>query len=128
MKRMIALLALVVAAVALFVAGNALGSDPFRVTTAGTRYTAAILIDPPTTGRVVVEVRVTSGDADGVDLSAVMPDMGHAMPELAATEPEPGRFVAEGELFTMSGVWDLAIRLSGPAGEETLTAKALISG
>ncbi len=49
-------------------------------------------------------------------------------PELAAAEREPGRFVAEGELFTMSGVWDVSIRLTGPAGEETLTAKALISG
>ncbi|MFB4286170.1 hypothetical protein ACBI99_00925 [Nonomuraea sp. ATR24] len=128
MRRLIALAALLAAAAALFVAGRALGAEPLTLTIAGSRYTATVVIDPPRTGAVVVETRVTSGDADGLALSAVMPDMGHAMPELSAAEREPGRFVAEGELFTMSGVWDVSIRLTGPAGEETLTAKALISG
>ncbi|WP_336206149.1 hypothetical protein [Nonomuraea sp. LPB2021202275-12-8] len=128
MRRMIVLAALVVAAVALFVVGRGSGPEPLRLTTAGAHYTATVLIGRPTTGRISVEVRVTSGDADGAALSAVMPDMGHAMPELVAGEPEPGRFVAEGELFAMTGVWDLSIRLTGPAGEETLTGKALITG
>ncbi|SEG96761.1 hypothetical protein SAMN05444920_11078 [Nonomuraea solani] len=127
MKRVAALAVLVVAAVALFVVGRGVSAGPITVTTTGTRYAATVVLDRPTTGRVPVEVTVTSGDADSVALSAVMPEMGHATPELTAREPEPGRFLAEGELFAMSGVWELSIRLNGPAGEEQLAVKALIT-
>lgn len=127
MKRLIALAALILAAVALFAAGAALTSGPLDLTAAGVRYTTAVHLERPATGRTAVDVRVTSGDADTVAVSAAMPSMGHATPEVAAEEREPGHYVAEGELFTMTGVWDLSIRLSGPAGEETVTVKVLIS-
>jgi hypothetical protein len=127
MKRMIALAALVLGAVVLFVMGAALGGGPVDVTAAGARYTVAVHVARPAVGRVPVEVRVTAGDADAVAVSAVMPDMGHSTPEVTAAEREPGLFVAEGELFTMTGVWDLALRLSGPAGEETLVTKVQIT-
>ncbi|MEU6715744.1 hypothetical protein ABZ897_30130 [Nonomuraea sp. NPDC046802] len=127
MKRILALAALVVAAAVVFIAGNLSADEPFQQTVTGTRYAATVLIPEPVTGKAGVEVRVNSGDADAVAVSAVMPEMGHAVPEATAKETAPGRFVAAGEPFSMSGVWELSIRLNGTAGEETLTVKALIS-
>ncbi|SDK61610.1 hypothetical protein [Nonomuraea jiangxiensis] len=126
-RRVLIAVALVVVAVTLFVVGRGAAAGPLELTTTGTRYAATVLIDRPTTGRVVVEVRLRSGDPSSVALEPVMPDMGHAMPEVAAREREPGRFLAEGELFPMAGVWELSIRLDGPAGEETLAVNALIT-
>ncbi|MEV1000515.1 hypothetical protein [Nonomuraea sp. NPDC050202] len=120
--------ALVVAGAVVFVVGRGASADPINLTTTGDRYAATVLIEDPAPGRVAVEVKVSKGDADSVAVSAVMADMGHSTPELAATEREPGRFLAEGELFSMSGVWELSIRLDGPAGEEQLAVKALITG
>ncbi|MEO3876277.1 hypothetical protein ABGB18_46570 [Nonomuraea sp. B12E4] len=126
-RRVLIAVALAAAAVALFVVGRGAAAEPLELTTTGTRYAATVLIDRPTTEPVVVEVRMRSGDPGSVALAAVMPDMGHAMPEVVAREPEPGRFVAEGRLFPMPGVWELSIRFDGPAGEETLTVNALIT-
>ncbi|GLW10855.1 hypothetical protein Misp01_59830 [Microtetraspora sp. NBRC 13810] len=118
---------LVTAAAALFVVGGSTAARPVSLTTTGTRYTATVLIADPAPGQATVEIEVSRGDADSVSLSAVMAEMGHATPEISATEREPGRFVAVGELFPMNGVWELSIRLDGPAGEEQLTAKTLIA-
>ncbi|TDD48897.1 hypothetical protein E1286_14910 [Nonomuraea terrae] len=127
MKRLAVVAVLVAAAVALFVAGRNAAAEPLRTSTTGTRYAATVLIEEPVTGRVSMEVVVDSGDADTVAVSAVMPEMGHSTPEITAREQRPGRFLAEGELFSMSGVWDVSLRLDGPAGEEQLIVKALIS-
>ncbi|MEO3884491.1 hypothetical protein [Nonomuraea sp. B5E05] len=118
---------LAAAAVALFVAGRSTAARPVDLTTTGTRYAATILIADPAPGRITVEIQVSEGDADTVTLSAVMTEMGHSTPEIPATEREPGRFVAVGELFSMSGVWELSIRLDGPAGEEQLAVRTLIT-
>ncbi|MFI7612557.1 hypothetical protein ACIBP6_15155 [Nonomuraea terrae] len=127
MKRLAVVAVLVAVGVALFVAGRNAAAEPLRTSTAGTRYAATVLIEEPVTGRVSMEVVVDAGDADTVAVSAVMPEMGHSTPELTAREQRPGRFLAEGELFSMSGVWDVSLRLDGPAGEEQLIVKALIS-
>lgn len=129
MKRAaVAVAVLAVAVVTFLIVGRNSAPDPLRVTARRTHYAATVSIDRPTTGRVVVDVRLTSGDADSAALSTVMPAMGHAMPEITAREPEPGHFVAEGEFFPMTGVWELSIRLNGPAGEEVLTVNAPITG
>ncbi|HEX4813905.1 MAG TPA: FixH family protein [Nonomuraea sp.] len=128
MRRILIAVALVAAATVIFIVGRGLGAEPLRVSSTGARYAVTVLVDRPTTGRVTVEVQVTSGDADSVSLSAVMPDMGHATPEVPARERQPGRFAAEGELFPMTGAWELSIRLNGPAGEEVLVITALITG
>ncbi|NJP88227.1 hypothetical protein HCN51_01935 [Nonomuraea sp. FMUSA5-5] len=127
MKAVLAAGVLVVAGAVVFVVGRSASADPINVTTTGTHYAATVLIEDPHPGRVAVQVEVGKGDADSVALSAVMADMGHSTPEVTATERQPGRFVAEGELFSMSGVWELSIRLDGPAGEEQLAVKALIT-
>ncbi|TMR25324.1 hypothetical protein ETD86_01670 [Nonomuraea turkmeniaca] len=120
--------ALVVAAAVIFIVGRGLAAEPLRVSSAGTRYAVTVVSDEPTTGRVSVEVLVTSGDPDDVAVSAVMPGMGHSTPELTARKAAPGRFVAEGELFPMTGAWEVSIRLDGSAGEEVLVVNALITG
>ncbi|MGW0808598.1 hypothetical protein [Nonomuraea sp. NPDC002799] len=126
MKRAAALAVLVLAAVAFFVAGRSAAAEPFEQHVTGARYAATVLIREPVTGRAEVEVRVDAGAADAAALSAVMPEMGHATPELTAGRPAPGRFTAQPE-FPMSGVWEISVRFTGAAGEETLTVKALIS-
>ncbi|MFF4774380.1 hypothetical protein ACFY05_16115 [Microtetraspora fusca] len=123
----VAAAALVIAAVALYVVGRSTAAEPVNLTTTGSRYTATVLIADPAPGQVTVEIKVSKGDADTVALSAVMAEMGHSTPEISATMREPGRFVAVGELFPMSGVWELSIRLDGPAGEEQLAVKTLIT-
>jgi hypothetical protein len=127
-RAAVAVAVLAVAAVTFLIVGRNSAPDPLQEPARGTRYAATVSIDRPTTGRVIVDVRLTSGEADSAALSAVMPTMGHAMPEITAREPEPGHFVAEGEFFPMTGVWELSIRLNGPAGEEVLTVNAPITG
>ncbi|MBF8191394.1 hypothetical protein ITP53_37990 [Nonomuraea sp. K274] len=127
MRRSVIAVAIVAVAVVLFVVGRSMAAQPVEVSSVGTRYAVTVLIDEPTTEGGAVEVRLDSGDADAVAVSAVMPEMGHATPEIAAREPAPGRFLAEGELFPMAGAWEVSIRLDGPAGEEVLVVKALIT-
>ncbi|MFC4116334.1 hypothetical protein [Nonomuraea zeae] len=119
---------LVAAAVVLFVVGRSAAAEPIEVSTTGTRYAATVVIPEPGTERVTAQVRLTSGAPDLVAVSSVMAEMGHSTPEITARRTAPGRFLAEGELFPMPGVWELSIRLDGPAGEEVLTVKALIGG
>lgn len=120
MKRLAAAVALVAVAVAVLILGRS--SEPVRVTATGTHYAVTVVVD-----RQVVEVLVDSGDADAVAISAVMPEMGHAQPEVSARKTGLGRFVAEGERLPMSGVWELSVRLTGAAGEEVITVSALIA-
>ncbi|NRQ38646.1 hypothetical protein HII36_43510 [Nonomuraea sp. NN258] len=124
--RVAAVAVLVVGVVAVLLGNLGGTAEPVTVNTSGAHYAISVAVERPAAGRVAVEVRVTSGQADSVAVSAVMPDMGHAMPEVAAGRQEPGRFRAEGEMFPMAGVWELSIRLDGPAGAEVLVAKALI--
>ncbi|MEU9831296.1 hypothetical protein AB0D67_07095 [Streptosporangium sp. NPDC048047] len=104
-----------------FFAARASGGDP--VTTAGAHYAVTVTAD-----RNTIDVRLDRGEADTVTVAAVMPAMGHAMPEVTARKTAPGHFVAEGDLFSMGGGWELSVRLAGPSGEETLTLTTLITG
>ncbi|GAA4091375.1 hypothetical protein [Nonomuraea soli] len=119
MKRLLGVLALVAVAVAVFVLGR--GDDPVSVAVTGASYAVRVEIGGE------VEVRVTSGRADTVTIAASMPSMGHAAPEVSARLAGAGRFVAGGEMLSMAGLWQLSIRLTGPAGEETLTVQAPVS-
>jgi hypothetical protein len=38
-------------------------------------------------------------------------------PSVVAEEIEPGRFEAKGELFTMLGEWNLAVRVEGGSAD-----------
>ncbi|MEW9550593.1 hypothetical protein [Nonomuraea sp. NPDC050783] len=128
MKKPLIALALVAAAVVIFIVGRGMTAEPLRATVAGSSYTAAVVIDRPATGRIRVEIDMLSGEPDTVAVSAVMTGMGHATPELPARRTGPGRFTAEGELFPMPGTWEVSLRMTGPAGEESLVVNALVTG
>ncbi|MFI7635106.1 hypothetical protein [Nonomuraea sp. NPDC049400] len=121
MRRLLVLAGLVAVVVAAFVVARTSGVDP--VTTTGTRYAVTV-----TAERNTIDVRLDRGEADTVTIAAAMTTMGHAIPEVTARKTAPGHFVAEGELFFMTGVWELSIRLAGPSGEETLMLNTLITG
>jgi hypothetical protein len=116
-----------VAAVCLIVAGALFvftgrwsGGGPASVAAAGARYAVTVLPSDP------VEVRVTSGTAETVTLAAVMPAMGHALPPVGTVQDGAGRFVATQNLFSMDGVWELSISLSGDRGDEMITLSLLV--
>jgi hypothetical protein len=124
------------AAVLLIAAGIAAGwlfwstrtaAGPERLTGASAHHSAEVTLDKARPGVVDVDIAV-SGFAEAVWLSAVMPEMGHATPEIPARQRKPGRFHARGELFTMSGAWELTIRVQGTAGTELITVKVLVEG
>ncbi|MDX3099588.1 hypothetical protein [Nonomuraea angiospora] len=118
--RLLVLGGLVAVVVAAFVIARTSGPDP--VTTTGARYAVTVSAD-----RSAVDIRVDNGEADTVTVAAVMPTMGHAVPEVTARKAAPGHFVAEGDLFRMNGAWELSLRLAGRSGEETLTLSALVT-
>ncbi|MFI6738903.1 hypothetical protein ACIBI9_38775 [Nonomuraea sp. NPDC050451] len=118
--RLLVLAGLVAVVVAAFVIARTSGADP--VTTTGARYAVTVTAD-----RSAVDIRVDRGEADAVTVAAVMPTMGHAMPEATARKAAPGHFVVEGDQFSMNGAWELSIRLAGVSGEETLTLNALVT-
>lgn len=97
-----------------------------RLADIGDHYTVTVALDSASTGDVGADIRVEGSAARAVALSAVMPDMGHAMPEIPARPQEPGHFLAGGELFAMPGVWDLAVRVEGDAGTDTVTFSVVI--
>ncbi|ALG11026.1 hypothetical protein AOZ06_32770 [Kibdelosporangium phytohabitans] len=81
------------------------------------------LTTSPRSGPVTTSVRVTRHDRgpvllDEVGIDAVMPAMGHAVPQVVATRRDD-RFEAGGELFTMGGLWDVSLHVAG----ETVTVQ-----
>ncbi|MBB6346111.1 hypothetical protein FHU36_002620 [Nonomuraea muscovyensis] len=111
---------LLVAGVLFAFATSWFDGDPESVEAAGTRYTVSVRPANP------VEVRVTSGEADTVTVTAVMPGMGHALPPVGTVQADPGRFVAEEEMFAMDGVWELSIIVSGAQGQETISISTVV--
>lgn len=76
------------------------------------RSGVTVRIDQATTGTVVARVTAPP-DVAAVSLFATMPQMGHMTGEITAVREGPGRFRAEGELFTMPGRWELTVRAGG---------------
>lgn len=101
--------------------------DPLQLTRAGTAYTVTVVLDRASTGPV--DVRIDTADSvAAVSLSPAMTGMGHLNPEVVAQQEKPGQFTARGELFTMAGHWELAVRVRGPAGVEVITVDVPVRG
>lgn len=123
--------ALVVAAVLVVRLTGAASAGPVRFSGIGSRYAVTVTLDRAGTGTVRAEVLVQSAAhapvaVDTVSLSAVMTGMAHATEPLVAHRGQDGRFVAEGELFPMSGPWQLGVDVSGPPGVELITVDVLV--
>lgn len=122
MRRLLAAACLVAAAMTIVV-GCLVQPGPVTAHGAGARYAVTLTIDGTDTADIVVN----RGGADEVVVSATMPQMGHATPEEAAQRLEPGHFRAVGDLFPMSGVWEVAVRVRGNAGEEVIPLTVLVA-
>lgn len=105
--------AVIAAAVLLLVASPS--AEPVSFSRSG----VTVRLDSASTGRVSVQVEVPTR-VRAVSLFAAMPRMGHLTPEISATQEEPGRFLAIGELFSMAGVWELsAFRVHSTSASNT---------
>jgi hypothetical protein len=80
--------------------------------------TVAIAIDS-TAGQPVV--------ADQVVLAPVMREMGMMAPEISAYPVAPGRYEAKGQLFVMTGAWEVDVRVSAAGADEVATFKVEVT-
>lgn len=73
--------------------------------------------------QIAVELTDKAGgapaSADSVVIAPVMREMGMASPELTASQTAPGRYEANGMLFSMLGVWEIDVRITANGKEET---------
>ena len=139
-RRLLALAAVVTAVVGAYLArGLVAGPEPEQFAAAGVKYAVTVRFDRLGTGVVDADVvvRGPSQDVRGqpqdkasaggtVSLFAVMPSMGHVMPEVPARREGPNRFAARGELFAMPGIWRLTVRVRGTPGAEDLSVDVAI--
>lgn len=104
-------------------------SQTGRATASGDSETYRVeLATSPRSGPVTTSVQVTRHDngpvaIDEIVIDSVMPAMGHAMTQVVATKHN-GRFEANGELFTMGGLWDVSMRVA----DETVTVQIPVTG
>ncbi|GLW11231.1 hypothetical protein Misp01_63590 [Microtetraspora sp. NBRC 13810] len=127
MKRLMIAGILVAVAVLVFALGG-WGSGDVEARAAGRLYSVTVTVREPAARPLTVGIEVAPASADTVTVSTVMPQMGHATPEISARRQEAGRFLATGELVTMNGVWEFAVRVHGAAGEEVVTVPVLVAG
>lgn len=90
------------------------------------RYTVALRLDGSGTNEQVAVITVTDGNGqpaavDEVVLAPVMRDMGMASPEVVATPDGAGRYLARGTFFSMTGAWELDVRLVAAGVEERVS-------
>jgi hypothetical protein len=113
----VALIALILAFVALFVAFRtcAAPNQPAgKFTAASAHYRATISLDRVQSGTVRATIAITgTPEVREVGLEAAMPSMGHQNAALPAKRTGNGEFVAAGELFAMPGAWELTVRVNG---------------
>jgi YtkA-like protein len=91
-------------------------------------YTVQLNLDGVGIGerQATVDVRDSTGKpvaAQQVVLASGMRQMGMAAPEAAAREIAPGCYQATGEFFSMTGEWDVDVRVSVGGAEEVASFK-----
>ncbi|MGP3958078.1 hypothetical protein ACTWPT_18900 [Nonomuraea sp. 3N208] len=116
---------LMIAAGVLWLVQGSGDPDPVKLTGRGAHYTVRVALESEV-GLTEARINVSPAPAE-VSVFAVMPHMGHTSTEIAAQrDGDAGRYVARGELFTMSGVWQLGIRVRGGRGTEVITVNTLV--
>ncbi|MDP4506906.1 hypothetical protein [Nonomuraea turcica] len=121
----IALPLLLIAAGIAWILRGGTGTGPVELPARGLYYAVTVALEP-STGPVEARVKVDPAAPAEVSLFAVMPHMGHTTPEIVAESDGPGRYVARGELFTMTGAWEIAVRVRGPSGTEIVKVTTLV--
>lgn len=92
------------------------GPPPLRAGNAQT--SVAVWLDPARTGYTTATIALTGPDNTPrtgvfVQVQAVMPLMGHATPQAAATAMGNGRYTVPGIHLMTTGPWELHVRLNG---------------
>lgn len=90
-------------------------AGPYSIRLASTLHPGANTVEFDITDRQSAPAHPTR-----VTVAPAMPQMGHAVPPVAAAATGPGRYRAELDL-PMSGQWEITVDLSGPAGAGTAT-------
>ncbi|MEV0827236.1 hypothetical protein [Nonomuraea rubra] len=93
----------------------------------GSHHTVVVRLEPRP-GPLEARVELHPASPAEVSIFAVMPHMGHTTPELPAGPDGPGRYVARGELFTMTGAWEIGVRVRGTSGTEVIKVNTLVAG
>lgn len=89
------------------------------------QFQVRLSLDAAATGSRVAQINVLDRDgrpvvADSVILAPTMGGMGHSLPELVATPEAPGHYRATGELFSMGGLWELAVAVRRGSAAESV--------
>ena len=118
------------AAALLALAGCGRAAGPVELTAATPAYSVVLTVPAPVVGTSEALVRIVDRSGDPVDdreveVAPVMADMGHAVPAVAAAPADrPGEYrTTGGELFSMSGPWDVDVHISPAAGGAAETAR-----
>ncbi|MBE1593259.1 hypothetical protein ACFPOI_21575 [Nonomuraea angiospora] len=117
-------LLLIAAGVAWLVLGGP-APGPAELHGRGTRHAVTVRLEPRP-GLLEARVEIHPAAPAEVSVFAVMPHMGHTTPEIAARGDGPGRYVARGELFTMTGVWEIGVRVRDTSGTEVIKVTTLV--
>ena len=124
----------VVAAVALvgFLLWPRTDAQAVDATCATADYTVHLAIGHPSVVADSADIDVQRRDhsplsLDKVSVETVMPRMGHAMPQLVAQSNGPGKYRVQGQLFLMSGLWDVMVKLTDSTGTESATVEVAVS-
>ncbi len=121
--------ACLIAVLALILMGCGARSSTQAVQTA--RYQVQLTLDGTGFGErtATIEVRDRAGApvaAEQVVLAPVMRQMGMASPEVMAQPVAPGRYQAKGEFFSMTGEWEIDVRIQANGIEEVATFKVQV--
>lgn len=96
-------------------AAQRIPAGPYSIRLASTLHPGANAVEFDITDRQSAPAQPTR-----VTVAPAMPQMGHAVPPVAATATGPGRYRADLDL-PMSGQWEITIDLAGPDGSGTAT-------
>jgi hypothetical protein len=99
---------------------------PVELRGRGAHHAVVVRLEPRP-GPLDVRVELDPASPAEVSVFALMPHMGHTTPELPARPDGPGRYVARGELFTMTGPWEIGIRVHGGSDTEVIKVNTLVA-
>jgi hypothetical protein len=101
---------------------------------AGARHTVRLTVNPARAaipGSWLIQVNGPDGrptHADAVRVEPVMPQMGHALAPLTATESGTGRFPLDGVVLPMSGQWLITVTIDPAGAADPVVIPTLITG
>ncbi|MCF6472771.1 hypothetical protein FAF44_30890 [Nonomuraea sp. MG754425] len=125
-RRYVVLPVLLIVAGLVWLLRGAPAPEPAELHGRGTRHAVVVRLEPRP-GSLEARVELHPASPAEVSVFAVMPHMGHTTPEIPARPDGPGRYVAHGELFTMTGTWELGVRVHGASGTEVIKIPTLVT-